>query len=409
MSDQNWQDRLTQSFGPDAGCEAPLAGSGLGLRLTGIDLSRPLTPDQVECLLDCLSHARLVSIAGQDLERFSLSHFERFANHWGAPIPHPSNFLRGGKPAQQDGASDGEIEYLPYKARKAAIANETLPSELQCLPHESPAVLIATNLLGRVESNSPTWIPGGSWHTDVEYEPLPIYVSMFLVHHSPEARNAPGGNWVTPPEPGSDHPYFDDSDEELLALRTRLPLNGETAFADTAAAFAALPPEQQAELETMQVRRRLNEEDEGWLAPLVRTDSRSGIKSLHSPVWASRPGVRPAIEVDGMDREASRAYLDELEKHVLQPEFRYDHHHRPGDVTIWNNYMTLHTSPPILTNINALEDARLLYRLSCKGSPSLTLPRQDDPSWLASHVVGSYSTPPEVLSASTGAKALHAK
>ena len=37
--------------------------------------------------------------------------------------------------------------------------------------------------------------------------------------------------------------YFDGSDEELMRLRRDLPLNGETAFADTAAAFAALDPQ----------------------------------------------------------------------------------------------------------------------------------------------------------------------
>ena len=52
-------------------------------------------------------------------------------------------------------------------------------------------------------------------------------------------------------------------------------------------------------VEQIQVRRRLNEGDEGWLAPLVRTNPRSGLKSLHSPIWASRPRVRPAIGVEG--------------------------------------------------------------------------------------------------------------
>ena len=117
-------------------------------------------------------------------------------------------------------------------------------------------------------------------------------------------------------------------------------LNGETAFADTAAAFAALPRTEQTALEQVQLRRRLNEGDEGWIAPLVRTNPRSGIKSLHSPIWASRPRVRPAIEVEAMSAEASRAFLDRLEAHVLQPEFRYDHPHAPGDVTLWDNYMT---------------------------------------------------------------------
>lgn len=310
-----------------------------------------------------------------------------------------SNFLRGGKPAQQDGASDGVIEYRPYADRKAAAADATLPGQVECLPHESPAVLVATNLLGQGDSNEPTLKDGGSWHTDIEYEPLPLYVSMFLVHHVPVAREAPNGQWVQAPVDTGPSPYFPGSDDELMALRKRLPLNGETAYADTAAAFEALPPDEQARLEAVRVCRRLNEEDEGWLTELVRTDPRSGVKSLHSPVWASRPGIRPPIEVDGMTPEESREILDGLEKHVLQPQFRYDHLHSPGDVTIWNNFMSLHTSPPIKIGVDKADDARLLYRLSCKGAPSTVLPRDDDASWIATHITAGYRSPESIVGA----------
>jgi hypothetical protein len=100
-----------------------------------------------------------------------------------------------------------------------------------------------------------------------------------------------------------------------------------------------------------------------------------------------------------MTPEESREFLDGLEKHVLQPQFRYDHMHRPGDVTIWNNYMSLHTSPPIKIGINKVEDARLLYRLSCKGAPSLILPRDDDPSWIEAHITGGYRSPDSIAGA----------
>lgn len=402
QAEQDWKKRLEDVFGGRAGLEGPLAESGAGRRLTGIDLSSALVPDQVNFLLDALAHFGVVCIAGQDLATFSLARFERFANHWGAPVPHPTNFLRGGKSAQSDGDSSGPIEWVPFDKRRVAAVNEAFPDQLACLPHESPAVLVVTNFSGSKIGKVPedvTVSNGGSWHTDIEYEPLPIYVSMFLCHKSPVARG-PSGNWVEErPDDLPARPYFDDSDPELLRLRKRLPLNGETAFADTAAAYAALPESERASLETVQVRRRLNKEDEGWLAPLVRTDPRSGVKSLHSPIWASRPSARPPIEVDGMTMDASRAFLDRLEAHVLQPRFRYDHHHVAGDVTIWNNYMTLHNSPPIKSNIISLDDTRLLYRLSCKGDPALTLPRNDPDPWLEANISGSYTSPPEITSA----------
>ena len=123
--------RLRELFGADARSEGPLAASGAGRRFIGIDLCRPLNPEQVAFLLDALSQFRIVSIAGQDLEAFSLAHFERFANHWGAPVPHPNNFMRGGKPAQQDGDSDGPFELIPFK-RVARRLRSTPPSPANC-------------------------------------------------------------------------------------------------------------------------------------------------------------------------------------------------------------------------------------------------------------------------------------
>ena len=403
---QDLKNRLRELFGADAECEGPLGASGAGRRFTGVDLSPRLTPGQVTFLLDALSQFGIISIAGQDLSTFSLAHFERFANHWGAPVPHPINFLRGGKRAQSDGNSYGPIEWIPFDQRRVADVNAAFPDQLQCLSHESPTVLVVANFRGDAAGKGPSATPepvkvsgGGSWHTDIEYEPQPIYVSMFLVHRSPLARDPSSGTWVENPVDGDPraHPYLEGSDDELNRLRTRLPLNGETAFADTAAAFSALPASEQKSLESIQVRRRLNAQDEGWLAPLVRTNPRSGIKSLHSPIWASRPRVRPPIEVDGMTMEASHAFLNQLESHVLQQQFRYDHPHVPGDVTLWDNYMTLHNSPPIKSNITSLDDTRLLYRLSCKGDPAVTLPRSDPPEWLEAHITGGYTTPQEVI------------
>ena len=397
---QHWDEQLRRLFGEDTYSEGPLAASGAGLRFFGLNMCGRLNPEQITFLLDALSQFRIICIAGQDLTTFSLAHFERFANYWGAPVPHPNNFLRGGKPAQSDGESDGAFELIPFEKRRVSTVNLTFPNQLQCLPHQSPAVLVVSNFSGKIteeqDNNNPIRVsPGGSWHTDIEYEPLPIYVSMFLVHQSPVSRNALGEKWVE--APNATNPYLEGSCNELMQKRMHLPLNGETAFADTASAFAALPPSEQLALEQIQLRRRLNQSDEGWLAPLVRTNPRSGIKSFHSPIWASRPRVRPPVEVNGMPQSKSRAFLDQLEEHVLQEQFRYDHRHQPGDITLWDNYMTLHNSPPAKVNINSVDDARLLYRLSCKGKPVLSLPRNDDPEWLETHIAGGYTTPIEII------------
>ena len=391
--------RVRRTFGVGASVEGPLAGTGTGVRLRGIDLAEPLSPAQVETLLDALAWCRIVTMPGQDLARLSLDRFERFANHWGAPVPHPSNFMRGGKPGQSDGSSVGPIAMRPVEDRFSTRVSAAFDN-LDCLPHESPAILVVANFRG--DPSKPGEFPtaptttalGGSWHTDIEYEPLPIYVSMFLVHQTPVPRDV-AGHWVAEPtrDGGGTKPYFEGSSDELMDRRKRLPLDGETAFADTAAGFAALSSEQQQKCRSLRVRRRLNEGDTGWLAPIVRRNPRSGLESLHSPLWASRPGVRPPVYIEGKSDENSRHMLDELEIHLLSPEFRYDHVHARGDVTIWDNYMTLHNSPPMKVGIRSPEDARLMYRLSCKGEPSLTLPRSDQAAWLAAHISTGYTTP----------------
>ena len=395
----DWDTKVKEVFGKSTSAEIPLSQGGAGVRFNGIDLCDPLTRKEADFFLKALAYRRIVCISGQDLSRFSLDHFERFSNHWGAPVPHPNNFMRGGKPAQSDGDSDGPFELIPFKNRSVSKANETFPDKLRCLLHESPAVLVVSNFNGPVNERECERVDeGGSWHTDIEYEPLPIYVSMFLAHKVPSNRNDEG-SWVNKLEREDTGlgPYFEGSDSDLMKLRLRLPLNGETAFADTAAAFATFSEKKQQMLAGLQVRRRLNAGDEGWLAPLVRVNPISGLSSLHSPIWASRPRVRPAVEIEGMSSSESRVFLDSLEKHILQPQFRYDHEHVEGDVTIWDNYMTLHNSPPIKHDIKSIGDARLLYRLSCKGNPSLALPRKDDPDWLKKHIPGEYITPSDIL------------
>ena len=98
-----------------------------------------------------------------------------------------------------------------------------------------------------------------------------------------------------------------------------------------------------------------------------------------------------------MTPEQSRVFLDKLELHVLQPEFRYDHPHTPGDVTLWDLFMTLHVQPPVKENVESLDDLRLIYRMSCKGEPSLTLPRRDPPEWLEENIYLGYRTPRDII------------
>eukprot|EP00037_Helgoeca_nana_P037259 m.15277 g.15277 ORF g.15277 m.15277 type:complete len:420 (+) comp8614_c0_seq2:79-1338(+) len=394
---------LSDAFGPDATFEAPLHGV-MGCRLTNIDLRHPLTPAQAELLVEALPRFRVLCISGQDVSHgpdgLSLQRVERLANHFGAMLPHPNNFVRGGKPAQGKGDSKGPITVLPYAERPAAKVDAWFGEDrFRCLEHTSPAVLTVSNIgpahAEHTGDGTMHMIDGTTWHTDIEYEPEPLHTSMFLVQRVPLARQPHGGTWVTRDPAWDDNPwlYEPGAAPELTQARLNLPLNGETPFADTVAALQALPAEEQAALEKTTVRRRLNAEDEGWLAPLVRTCPLTGIKGLHSPFYNSRPQNRPPVEVNGLSFKESRQFLDRLETHVLQPEFRYDHVHTAGDVTIWHNWLSVHNGPPLKVLSRNPDDTRLMFRLSCKGPPCYNLPRRDSEEWLKTNISPSYTTP----------------
>lgn len=384
--DEIFQSALEKEFGDNV-CMSPLAASDrMGRRVHGIDLSQPLTPSQAELVAALLDRFNVVTFPQPDSAGFALSHMEHLANHFGAPVPHPINYANYG-------TKTAELALHPIEKRASSQSNQAFPGQIACTEGaDSPAVLVVTNLIGSGSDKEPEIAGGLHWHTDIEFEPIPLSTSMFFVQKVPSIRDNATGNWVENPprEVGFYHP---ESTPELAELREAIPLNGETAYTDTAAAYSALNADERRALDDVMVRRRLRKDDTGWLVPLVYTNPRTGIKSLHSPIWASRGRNVAPVEVDGMNQQASREFLDRLEAHCLQPQFRYDHQHAPGDVTLWCNFTTLHNAPPFKRIINHPDDARLMYRISCKGEPAYSLPREDTDDWIESNIVPPYRTP----------------
>lgn len=364
----------------------------MGRRITGIDLTKTLNTEQAELLIALLDAFGVITFPDQDKEGFKVTNLERLANHFGAPLPHPKNYAN--YLAYQRG--EAPLTIKPVEEQTASLCSSAFPGQITCLDGaDSPAVYVVNNLTQSGAGKEEQIASGLHWHTDIEFEPCPLSTSMFYVHKVPSPREH-NGHWVPNKLPNSGF-YHPESDSVLTERRLELPLNGETAYADTAAAFKDLPLEQQQALEKTMVRRRFKKSDEGWLAPIVYTNPRTGSKSLHSPVWASRgKNIAPA-QIEGLSNDESRAFLDELEKHVLNPKYRYDHQHREGDVTIWSNFSTLHNAPPAKSVVNSIDDARLMYRISCKGEPAFNLPRQDSDDWLKGNIAPPYQTPTEYL------------
>src|SRR5699024_937773 len=72
--------------------------------------------------------------------------------------------------------------------------------------------------------------------------------------------------------------------------------------------------------------------------PLTWLNPANGLRSLYI---ASHVGA-----IEGMDDVAGKALLDRLMEHATQPDYRYTHQWREGDVLMWDNRATMHRGRP---------------------------------------------------------------
>ena len=179
---------------------------------------------------------------------------------------------------------------------------------------------------------------GIGWHTDYSYKAEPVMCTMLYA--------------VEVPAEGSD-----------------------TLLADGCAAWNALSPERQAQLDGLQLHhswahfmktREFNRQEEpdpvllaenpDVMHPLVRRHPSDGRKAL----WVSTGTVK---EIVGMDNPAGLELVDELVDFMTQPQFVYQHKWQAGDVLVWDNRCTLHTG----TLYDDQKYVREMHRLWAKG------------------------------------------
>lgn len=178
---------------------------------------------------------------------------------------------------------------------------------------------------------------GVGWHTDYSYKPEPVMCTMLYA--------------VEVPPEGSD-----------------------TLLADGCAAWNALSPERQKQLEPLKLhhsyqhfmatrqygRRELPAEvirdNPDVEHPLIRTHPADGRKAL----W---PSTGTVTEVIGMPGPAGLALVDELVEFMTEDRFVYRHKWQVGDLLMWDNRCTLHTG----TLFDDTKYFRTMHRLWVKG------------------------------------------
>ena len=161
---------------------------------------------------------------------------------------------------------------------------------------------------------------------------------------------------------------------------------GNTYFASSTAAYAALPPEMQRRMDAM---RNVHSYREYRLKNYAaqQDEERRGIRTVqeHAPTpeqLASVPDtemnvvrVHPVTgrkglfineghtsHLSGMSREGSDKLLAEMYAHITQPEFIYGHSWREGDLLMWDNIAVQHKAT---FDYDPLP--RLMYRTTVRG------------------------------------------
>ncbi|WP_395337382.1 TauD/TfdA family dioxygenase [Novosphingobium sp. BL-8H] len=153
---------------------------------------------------------------------------------------------------------------------------------------------------------------------------------------------------------------------------------GDTLFANTAAAFADLPEDEQRRLETLRVLHTM----QAALFPAKRDCSveefalwSSYPQRSHPLVWQHRSGVRSLVlstsgaYVEGMEPAESHDLLQRLMIHATQDRYVYRHKWQPGDLAIWDNTATMHRVEPF-----DRESGRELHRCTLNGEEPVTAP-----------------------------------
>jgi taurine dioxygenase len=220
---------------------------------------------------------------------------------------------------------------------------------------EHPEILVISNIVREDGTPIGSQDAGRFWHSDLSYKREPSMLSALYAIEVP--------------------------------VRDGRPL-GDTHFASTTAAYAALPDAMKQKLEGMKnvhsyvayraKNRRAQQEEQarGGRAVTEYELSDAQLKSVPDvevPVVRTHPVTkRKGLFVNeahtsrmcDMPEDEGNALLEQLYRHIIQPEFLYTHHWQPGDLLMWDNVAVQHKA----TFDYDLPLRRLMYRTTVRGS-----------------------------------------
>src|SRR5271169_2490111 len=204
-----------------------------------------------------------------------------------------------------------------------------------------PEILLISNIRDERGGHIGLADAGFTWHTDTSYRRRPSRCSLLYAKEVPH--------------------------------RDGRPL-GDTLFANTIAAYEALPESRKRQLSGLKAihrysaRRRVADSPRPKLTraqldetpdvahPIVRTHPYTGRKALY--VTAGE-----CIGIEGMPEGEAVDLIAELDGHCVRPEFLYRHQWRVGDLLMWDNASAMH----LAICDYCLPERRLMHRTTVIG------------------------------------------
>jgi alpha-ketoglutarate-dependent taurine dioxygenase len=161
----------------------------------------------------------------------------------------------------------------------------------------------------------------------------------------------------------------------ILAGRKIAPKGGQTEFANTYAAYAALPDAVKAEIEDLKVVHSIYAILKGLVQKPTAQDierwaempSTENIQKLVKTQPSGRKSLtlgNSADYIEGLPIVEGRALLARLQDWAVQPAYTYQHDWREGDLVIWDNIGVLHRVVPYDKS-----SGRRMHRTSVEARP----------------------------------------
>ena len=205
-----------------------------------------------------------------------------------------------------------------------------------------PEILLISNIRDERGEHIGLADAGFTWHSDTSYRRRPSRCSLLYAKEVPQRHGRP---------------------------------LGDTVFANTIAAYEALPASMKRHLAGLKAihryaaRRRVADSPRPKLTqaqvdetpdiahPIVRTHPYTGRKSLY--VTAGE-----CVGIEGMPEDEAVDLIAELDAHCVRPEFLYRHKWQVGDLLMWDNTSAMH----LAICDYALPERRLMHRTTVIGT-----------------------------------------